>query len=154
MAEPTISTPVPAGAAFVTYKALLCGQVQLRFQPAAMSAGADFVDGAVTIAANGSPEAQELLAPRLVALKPFKGRLHRQHLCDDQLHAGTPLACDVLFTRSSKGRFLRVADGDLLILPQEMNLSARPSLREEGTLNVRTELGDLQVPTGDVNSFR
>ncbi|CAK9080981.1 2-dioxygenase (HGDO) (Homogentisate oxygenase) (Homogentisic acid oxidase) (Homogentisicase) [Durusdinium trenchii] len=84
-----------------------CPPVQMRFRPAPLpSQGTDFVDGAVTMAANGSPAAQDG--------------------CSANTYAMTS-------SMSSKKRFLRVADGDLLILPQE------------GTLQVRTECGDLQV---------
>ncbi|CAJ1407946.1 unnamed protein product [Effrenium voratum] len=79
--------------------------VQLRFTPAPMSSG-DFVDGTVTLAANGSPAAQDGCAANAYAMSQ---------------------------SMSSKRRFLRVADADLLILPQE------------GVLELRTELGDLQV---------
>eukprot|EP00931_Biecheleriopsis_adriatica_P030623 TRINITY_DN18038_c0_g1_i2.p1 TRINITY_DN18038_c0_g1~~TRINITY_DN18038_c0_g1_i2.p1 ORF type:complete len:479 (+),score=50.34 TRINITY_DN18038_c0_g1_i2:46-1437(+) len=81
--------------------------VQFRFHPAPQpDAGADFVDGTVTLAANGSPVAQDG--------------------CSANTYAMTASMC-------SKRRFLRNSDADTLILPQD------------GHLQIRTELGDLEV---------
>mmetsp|Transcript_53865 Transcript_53865/g.125659 ORF Transcript_53865/g.125659 Transcript_53865/m.125659 type:complete len:463 (-) Transcript_53865:336-1724(-) len=84
-----------------------CPPVQTRFRPSPLpSGGVDFVDGAVTIAANGSPAVQDG--------------------CSANTYAMT-------MSMSAKRRFLRVADGDVLLLPQE------------GGLNIRTELGHFEV---------
>jgi len=72
--------------------------VQLRLRPAPLPSkegGADFVDGTVTIAANGSPIAQ------------------------DGCSANTYVATKSM---SSGGRFLRNLEADTLILPQEGTL--------------------------------
>jgi len=84
-----------------------CPPVQLRFRACPIPPqGTDFVEGAVTVAANGSPEAQDG--------------------CSANTYAITA-------SMSCKRRFLRVADGDLLLLPQE------------GSLRLRTEMGHFQV---------
>lgn len=84
-----------------------CPPVQFRFQPLPAAAeGVDFVDGAVTVAANGDPTAQDGCGANAYAMSS---------------------------SMSAKGRFLRHADADVLILPQE------------GELEVRTEFGDLHV---------
>lgn len=84
-----------------------CPPVQLRFRPPPPPTGStDFLDGAVTVAANGSPAAQ------------------------DGCGANAYVACASM---AQHGRFLRHADADVLILPQE------------GALELRTEFGDLQV---------
>lgn len=81
---------------------------QYRFRPVSEPASAtDFVDGTVTVAAN--PVAQ-------VA----------QDGCTAQVYAANA-------SMSAKGRFMRNADADTLILPQE------------GALEIRTEFGDLHV---------
>jgi homogentisate 1,2-dioxygenase len=81
--------------------------VQFRFKPAPNpSEGSDFLDGTITMAANGSPEAQDGCSANTYA-------------------ANTSM--------STKRRFIRNSDADTLILPQE------------GTLEIRTEFGDLLV---------
>mmetsp|Transcript_105141 Transcript_105141/g.307292 ORF Transcript_105141/g.307292 Transcript_105141/m.307292 type:complete len:466 (-) Transcript_105141:179-1576(-) len=81
--------------------------VQFRFRPLPVpAAGVDFVDGTVTVAANGSPAAQ------------------------DGCGANTYVASASM---SRRGRFLRHADADILILPQE------------GALELCTEFGRLTV---------
>jgi len=84
-----------------------CPPVQLRFRPPKNpTSDTDFVEGTVTIAANGNPTAQ------------------------DGCSANTYIASSSMSTR---GRFLRNADADVLILPQH------------GALDVRTEFGDMRV---------
>lgn len=86
--------------------------VQLRFHPSDLAEGdVDFVDGTITIAANGCPTGQ------------------------DGCSANTYLASTSM---SSSGRYLRNADADTLILPQE------------GELQVRTEFGDLHVAPSEL----
>eukprot|EP00930_Biecheleria_cincta_P096368 TRINITY_DN88229_c0_g1_i1.p1 TRINITY_DN88229_c0_g1~~TRINITY_DN88229_c0_g1_i1.p1 ORF type:complete len:474 (+),score=53.66 TRINITY_DN88229_c0_g1_i1:32-1423(+) len=81
--------------------------VQLRFQPLPRPArGIDFVDGTVTLAANGSAVGQDGVSANTYAMNT---------------------------SMSSNRRFLRNADGDMLILPQD------------GALDIRTELGSLRV---------
>lgn len=84
-----------------------CPPTQFRFRPVPTpSAGADFCDGTVTMAANGSPAAQDGCSANAYAISA---------------------------SMSNRGRFLRNADADTLILPQE------------GALEIRTEFGDLNV---------
>eukprot|EP00928_Gymnodinium_smaydae_P080018 TRINITY_DN63824_c0_g1_i1.p1 TRINITY_DN63824_c0_g1~~TRINITY_DN63824_c0_g1_i1.p1 ORF type:complete len:465 (+),score=87.66 TRINITY_DN63824_c0_g1_i1:102-1496(+) len=83
--------------------------VQYRFRPApapAAASGTDFLDGTVTVAVNGSPEAQDGAAANVYGLTA---------------------------SMADRGRVMRNADADTLILPQE------------GQLVVRTEFGDLEV---------
>lgn len=84
-----------------------CTPTQFRFKALpAPAAAVDFVDGAVTLAANGDPAAQDGCSANTYAIST---------------------------SMRERGRFLRHADADMLILPQE------------GALELRTEFGDLQV---------
>lgn len=76
-----------------------CPPVQLRFRPLHPPASnADFVEGTVTLAANGSPASQEG--------------------CSANAYAASS-------SMSARGRFLRHVDADILILPQEGPLEVR-----------------------------
>lgn len=85
-----------------------CLPAQYRFAPVAQSGreAVDFVDGSVTIAAHGSPISQD---------------------------GASACVYSMTASMSDKKRFLRNADADTLILPQE------------GKLRVRTEFGDIEV---------
>lgn len=76
-----------------------CRPEQLRFRPAAPpAAGVDFLDGTVTVAASGSPAAQDG--------------------CSANTYAASA-------SMSARGRFMRHSDADMLILPQEGALEVR-----------------------------
>lgn len=84
-----------------------CPPVQFRFRPVQpATADTDFVDGTTTLAASGSPASQEG--------------------CSANVYAAST-------SMSAKGRFLRNADADMLLLPQE------------GRLIIKSELGELEV---------
>lgn len=84
-----------------------CPPIQFRFKPTPLpAAGVDFLDGIVTMAANGSPTAQDGCSANTFTINA---------------------------SMAAGGRFLRNADADMLVLPQE------------GTLELRTEFGVMQV---------
>lgn len=84
-----------------------CPPIQFRFNPTPLPAAAvDFLDGIVTMAAHGSPAAQDGCSANTFTINT---------------------------SMAAHGRFLRNADADMLLLPQE------------GTLELRTEFGVMQV---------